>query len=72
MFTCKFHRQGLSYTNFSYSELKAPPTIAPCENISLSVTVANTGAWASLVTLWCAIRFMGQRVSSWLLLFLFP
>ena len=36
-------RYGLAYTNFSYAALEAPATVAPCENITLSVTVANTG-----------------------------
>lgn len=43
-FAVAWHTQGLSFTNFSYSELKAPATISPCENLSLSVTVTNTGA----------------------------
>ena len=34
---------GLSYTTFSYANLVVPETAGPCDNISVSVTVTNTG-----------------------------
>lgn len=38
---------GLSYTTFTYSDLRCRETIAQGESVSLSVTVRNTGAAAS-------------------------
>ena len=49
--------QGLSYTNFSYSDLKAPSSIAPCENLSLSVTLTNTGSMESAEVVQAYLRW---------------
>jgi hypothetical protein len=38
------------YTNFSYSELRAPASAAPCDGLNLTVAVANTGAMLSAET----------------------
>lgn len=35
---------GLSYTNFAYSGMDAPQTFLPDEEVSVSLTVTNTGA----------------------------
>lgn len=39
---------GLSYSSFTYSNLvlTSGNTVAPCGEVSLNVTVTNTGAWA--------------------------
>ena len=34
---------GLSYTTFSYGSLSVPSTAVPCDNITATVTVTNTG-----------------------------
>jgi hypothetical protein len=34
---------GLSYSTFSYSALSVTPSVKPCANLSVSVTVSNTG-----------------------------
>lgn len=34
---------GLSYTTFTYSELRTPDTLTPGEDLVLQVTVTNTG-----------------------------
>jgi beta-glucosidase len=38
---------GLSYTTFSYENLSAPSHASPCDKITLSVTVRNTGGHTS-------------------------
>lgn len=36
---------GLSYTNFTYSNLKVVPSeVKPCQNVSINVTITNTGS----------------------------
>ena len=37
---------GLSYTTFSYGSLSVPSTAVPCDNITATVTVTNTGGRA--------------------------
>ena len=34
---------GLSYTTFQYSDLAAPSTVNTCDNITVKITVTNTG-----------------------------
>ena len=43
---------GLSYTQFSYTNLKLPQSVRPNEKVQLSVEVRNTGARAA--TKWCS------------------
>jgi beta-glucosidase len=38
---------GLSYTTFSYSRLLVPETVAPCDDVNITVTVTNTGTVTS-------------------------
>jgi beta-glucosidase len=34
---------GLSYTSFSYANLKAPASVKACDTITVTVDVTNTG-----------------------------
>ncbi|XP_025097179.1 probable beta-D-xylosidase 2 isoform X2 [Pomacea canaliculata] len=38
---------GLSYTTFTYSDLKTPPTVNPGQDLLLQVTVNNTGLYSA-------------------------
>nr|KAG5696806.1 hypothetical protein BaRGS_012829 [Batillaria attramentaria] len=38
---------GLSYTTFSYSDLKTPHSLSPNHDLTLSVTVTNTGNYTA-------------------------
>eukprot|EP00935_MAST-01C_sp_MAST-1C-sp1_P001344 g1344.t1 len=50
---------GLSYTSFVYSELElAPQTVAPCANVSATVTVTNTGKVSGAETVLCFIKWL--------------
>ena len=52
--------EGLSYTTFAASNVAAPSSVGPCDDIDISVTIKNTGAVESdiVVTL-----FLAQDVS---------
>ncbi len=39
--------EGYSYTTFSASDVLAPPSVGPCDDIPITVTVTNTGTMDS-------------------------
>nr|KAG5696799.1 hypothetical protein BaRGS_012822 [Batillaria attramentaria] len=43
---------GLSYTTFSYSDLKTPHSLSPNHDLTLSVTVTNTGNYTADGVTW--------------------
>ena len=58
-------RTGLSYTNFSYSKLAAPSTIAPCDGLNITVLVSNTGAVAAAETVQAYIQWQSPSVPAY-------
>ncbi|KAK7483294.1 hypothetical protein BaRGS_00025461 [Batillaria attramentaria] len=58
---------GLSYTTFSYSDLKTPHSLSPNHDLTLSVTVTNTGNYTAdevtqVYVSWPNIQFPAPRL----------
>lgn len=58
---------GLSYTTFTYSELRTPDTLTPGEDLVLQVTVTNTGeVTADEVSVTRSFVLTGERAEGFL------